>query len=58
MPVSFDQHCLHITFYPYFSSEFYSGKYEKLPFTVSIKNISEKIVYVSPIPLKQLNSWT
>ena len=30
-PVSFDQHCLHLTFKPCFSSESYSHEYDDLP---------------------------
>ena len=39
------QNCLHLTFYPYLSSETYSRKYEKLPNIVihACKNNTEKM---------------
>ena len=45
MLLSFDQNCLHLTFKPYWSSETYSRKYEKLPKIVihASTNISEKM---------------
>jgi len=68
------QNCLHLTFLPYFSSETYSRKYEKLPNIVihACKNITEKITSlkmcgpqirpclftIRPLASKQLNSLT
>ena len=68
------QNCLHLTFQPYWSSEIYSRKYEKLPNTVvhAYKNITEKMILLKmsgpqiwlclftfrPIASKQLNSLT
>jgi len=57
MPVSFDQNCLHLTFYRNLSRESYSLKYEKLP-NIVICACLNIIEIFCPITLKQLNSFT
>jgi len=61
------QHCLHLTFEPYLSSEFYSRKYEKLPSIViyacttieETMNLFRLCLFTfRPIASKQLNRLT